>query len=278
MEWPKLKNIILLLLVCVNVCLLLLAGLQGSRSARYEEETRQAAIDVLEQNGITFGPERLPADTQLRPLTVTRDRESEAQVAQTLLGSAERQGENEVRQLYVGEGGTAEFSMNGTFSVSLQPGAWVKEHDRSHADASQACLERIGFHGALETEERDEASGQVLLTFHQEWEDVPVFSCRVVLTWEGDELVHLEGSRLSGTSVQASARGEPLSAASILVRFLSGINKGGYVCGRVDGMTAGYLLSGAARPVELTPVWRIDTDSGSYYVDAYTGVLTPDQT
>ena len=260
------------------MCLLLLAGLQGSRSARYEEETRQAAIDVLEQNGITFGPERLPADTQLRPLTVTRDRESEAQVAQTLLGSAERQGENEVRQLYVGEGGTAEFSMNGTFSVSLQPGAWVKEHDRSHADASQACLERIGFQGALETEERDEASGQVLLTFHQEWEDVPVFSCRVVLTWEGDELVHLEGSRLSGTSVQASARGEPLSAASILVRFLSGINEGGYVCGRVDGMTAGYLLSGAARPVELTPVWRIDTDSGSYYVDAYTGVLTPDQT
>ena len=201
MEWPKLKNIILLLLVCVNVCLLLLAGLQGSRSARYEEETRQAAIDVLEQNGITFGPERLPADTQLRPLTVTRDRESEAQVAQTLLGSAERQGENEVRQLYVGEGGTAEFSMNGTFSVSLQPGAWVKEHDRSHADASQACLERIGFQGALETEERDEASGQVRLTFHQEWEDAPVFSCRVVLTWEGDELVHLEGSRLSGTSV-----------------------------------------------------------------------------
>ena len=62
--------------------------------------------------------------------------------------------------------------MNGTFSVSLQPGAWVKEHDRSHADASQACLERIGFQGALETEERDEASGQVLLTFHQEWEDV----------------------------------------------------------------------------------------------------------
>lgn len=116
--------------------------------------------------------------------------------------------------------------MNGTFSVTFQPGAWVKEHDRSHADASQACLERIGFQGALETEERDEASGQVLLTFHQEWEDVPVFSCRVVLTWEGDELVHLEGSRLSGTSVQASARGEPLSAASILVRFLSGINEG----------------------------------------------------
>ena len=43
-------------------------------------------------------------------------------------------------------------------------------------------------------------------------------------------------------------------------------------------MTPGYLLSGAARPVDLTPVWRIDTDSGSYYVDAYAGTLTPAQT
>ena len=278
MEWPKLKNIILLLLVCVNVCLLFLAGLQGSRSARYEEETRQAAMDVLEQNGITFGPERLPPDIRLSPLTVTRDRESEAEMAQTLLGDAERQGENEVRHLYAGEGGTAEFSMNGTFSVSLQPGAWVKEHDRSHADASQACLERIGFHGVLETQSVDDGLGETTLTYCQEWEDVPVFSCRITLVWRGDELVHMEGSQLSGTSAQAAVQGEPLSAASILVRFLSGINEGGYVCGRVDGMTAGYLLSGTARPVELTPVWRIDTDSGSYYVDAYTGVLTPAQT
>ena len=53
MEWSKLKNIILLLLVSVNAFLLILVGVQESRAARYEEDTRQAAVRVLEQSGIT---------------------------------------------------------------------------------------------------------------------------------------------------------------------------------------------------------------------------------
>ena len=81
MEWSKLKNIILLLLVSVNAFLLILVGVQESRAARYEEDTRQAAVRVLEQSGITFGPERVPQEAGLSPLTVTRDRESEAIVA-----------------------------------------------------------------------------------------------------------------------------------------------------------------------------------------------------
>ena len=52
MEWSKLKNIILLLLVSVNAFLLILVGVQESRAARYEEDTRQAAVRVLEQSGI----------------------------------------------------------------------------------------------------------------------------------------------------------------------------------------------------------------------------------
>ena len=35
MEWSKLKNIILLLLVSVNAFLLILVGVQESRAARY---------------------------------------------------------------------------------------------------------------------------------------------------------------------------------------------------------------------------------------------------
>ena len=147
MEWSKLKNIILLLLVSVNAFLLILVGVQESRAARYEEDTRQAAVRVLEQSGITFGPERVPQEAGLSPLTVTRDRESEAIVAQTLLGDVSREGENDVRHRYSSVQGTAEFSMNGTFSVRFQPGAWAKEHERSYEDASQSCLERIDFQG-----------------------------------------------------------------------------------------------------------------------------------
>ncbi|UQT47460.1 hypothetical protein M5E87_21105 [Flavonifractor plautii] len=85
----------------------------------------------------------------------------------------------------------------------------------------------------------------------------------------------MEGQRLSGT-VTSSSEEETLSAATVLVRFLAGVTEGGFVCSRIDEMNAGYLIvSGTTRPVELTPVWRITTDSGAYYVDAITGELSP---
>lgn len=85
----------------------------------------------------------------------------------------------------------------------------------------------------------------------------------------------MEGQRLSGT-ITSSSEEETLSAATVLVRFLAGVTEGGFVCSRIDEMNAGYLIvSGTTRPVELTPVWRITTDSGAYYVDAITGELSP---
>ena len=269
MEWSKLKNIILLLLVSVNAFLLILVGVQESRAARYEEDTRQAAVRVLEQSGITFGPERVPQEAGLSPLTVTRDRESEAIVAQTLLGDVSREGENDVRHRYSSVQGTAEFSMNGTFSVRFQPGAWAKEHERSYEDASQSCLERIDFQGTLISSESGERPGQTVLTYYQNWEGTPLFYGQVNQLWQDETLRRMAGQRRSGTRTAASD-------ATVLVRFLAGVTEGGFVCSRIDEMNAGYLLvSGTTRPVELTPVWRITTDSGAYYVDAITGELSP---
>ena len=192
-----------------------------------------------------------------------------------LLGDVSREGENDVRHRYSSVQGTAEFSMNGTFSVRFQPGAWAKEHERSYEDASQSCLERIDFQGTLISSESGERPGQTVLTYYQNWEGTPLFSCQVTLLWQDDTLLRMEGQRLSGT-ITSSSEEETLSAATVLVRFLAGVTEGGFVCSRIDEMNAGYLIvSGTTRPVELTPVWRITTDSGAYYVDAITGELSP---
>lgn len=272
MEWPKLKNIILLLLVCVNAVLLVLYGMQAGRAARYEEETRQAAVTVLEQNGITFGLERFPDDLELSPLIVTRERDSEAEVARLLLGDGvQREGESDVRHRYTSALGTAEFSMNGSFTIQLQPDAWLKVQDDSYEDASTACLEHIGLSCSLASVRSDDASAT--LSYVQNWEGAPVFSCQITLVWEENSLLRIEGQRLAGTAV--TGEGAPLSTATILVRFLAGISQGGYVCSRIDDMIPGYVMTGSSRPAELTPVWCVVTDSGAYYVDAITGELTP---
>lgn len=271
MEWSKIKTIILLMLVGVNLFLLGLVGLRAGRGALYEDETRQAVVQVLERGGIAFAPDQVPRDIRLPTLTVTRDRDSEAEVSRILLGDVVQTGESEVRPTYTGQAGTAEFSLNGTFTVTFTQGRWQRQAGQSLEDASLNCLEQIGFQGVSG---QSSTQGEVTtLTYFQAWDSAPLFSCRVALTWEGDTLTALAGSRLAGT-VETSANQSLLSTPTVLMRFLASVSEGGWVCSRIEGMSAGYLASGSGRSVQLTPVWRIRTDTGAYYVDAVTGSVT----
>ena len=271
MEWSKLKTIILLMLVGVNAFLLLLVGMRAGRGALYEDETRQAAIQVLERGGIEFGLEQVPKDIDLPTLTVARDRESEHSMAQTLLGDVTQTGESEVRPSYTSQIGTAEFSMNGSFAVSFAQDRWRCSAGETLSEASQSYLEQIGFTGILDQSVTKDST--TTLTYLQEWEDSPIFSCSVTLVWEDQVLTSMEGSRLAGT-VDSSSTQTLLSTPTILMRFLSSVSEGGSVCSRIEAMTPGYLTVGSGRSVQLTPVWRILTDTGAYYVDAVTGTVT----
>lgn len=273
MEWSKIKTIVLLMLVGVNFFLLALVGLRVSQGALYEDETWQAVLQVLEEGGISFAPEQMPKDAPLPSLTVTRNRDSEADTAEILLGAISQVGESEVRPSYTGAAGTAEFSMNGTFSVTFTAPRWQCQSGQSLSDASQACLEQIGFSGVLE---QSAVQGDTtVLAYFQLWEDIPLFSCQAVLTWEDEVLTAMEGSRLAGT-VESSRSQTLLSTPTILMRFLASVSEGGSVCSRIEEMTLGYLASGSGRSVSLSPAWRILTDTGAYYVDAVTGAVTPE--
>lgn len=271
MEWSKLKNIILLLLVCVNAFLLLLVGVQEGSGVRYQEETRKAAVATLQRSGIAVNLERLPRELTLRPMQVSRDQDAELESVRALLGQVEQTGGSELRPRYSGLNGSAEYSADGELSVQFATGAWFREEGQSYKKASEQCLERIGFSGELI--EQEELDGQVKLTFCQQWKGAPVFSCTLTLTWSGEELRSIEGQRLSGPAEEIPGD-TPLAVSTVLVRFLAGVREGGYVCSRIDSMTAGYRLSSTVRPARLDPVWRITTDSGDYYVDGMDGTLS----
>ena len=85
----------------------------------------------------------------------------------------------------------------------------------------------------------------------------------------------VSGAPVSAGSALPADTGAPLTTATVLVRFLAGLNEGNYVCSSIDGMRAGYVVSGASRSGQLTPVWRVETDTGAYDVDGVTGALVP---
>ncbi len=271
MEWSKLKNMILLMLAFVNAVLLLLVGAQERQVQRYLEDTRQAALTVLEQEGISFALDQMPDNLTLPSVTVMRDRTGERTIAQALLGETVQEEGSEVRSRYRSPNGTAEFSMNGSFSIAFQPSAWRLEEGQDYTQGSQACLTALGISATLEAQHQ--VGSQLVLTYRQQWEGYPLFSCLVSLHWQGDQLLLVEGQMLKGAA--ATTRNSPLlSTPAILVRFLEGMNQGGYVCSRIDTMTPGYLSSGLTSSVQLTPVWQLTTDTGTYFIDALTGVFT----
>ena len=60
MRWSRIKNIIILMLVIVNLFLLAMVGLRAWRSRRDDRENRARMVFILQENGIDFLPGEVP--------------------------------------------------------------------------------------------------------------------------------------------------------------------------------------------------------------------------
>ena len=110
MEWPKLKNIIILILLLLNGFLLVLVGMRYTESVQYERAALEQTLKVLEGQGIQADGAALAPAGELAPLTAERDLERELQLAQALLGQ-DTQAENRGGGLYLYRGGGGELSV-----------------------------------------------------------------------------------------------------------------------------------------------------------------------
>lgn len=262
MEWSKLKNIILLILLTTNLFLLLLVGCRTWNTAHYESGARSDALTVLEKNGIEMDKEALPRDALLSTASVSRDREREAELVAPLLGAVTEQALGGGQFLYSGEKGQFYLRSRGEFAAVLEPGAYPLSGDM--ADHAREVLSRMGFDGMVSGV--SEAAGEGTVTLIQLWEGVPVLNCAVRATYRNGSLTAVSGARLSGTPAVTGAT--KLSSVTGLLRFLELFSDTGDVCSRVTVMRGGYLLStGPSDPATLTPVWYFETDTGAYCLD-----------
>ena len=141
MEWPKLKNIIIILLACVNLFLLVLALHREHESQGYSESAREDAITVLwNACRIELDRDLLPEDMTLPVMVVERDPELERQQAAVLLGELSDDGGDAMR--YEGALGTAQFYINGAFSAEFHPGAYPV-CEETPEDFSLTLMERL---------------------------------------------------------------------------------------------------------------------------------------
>lgn len=268
MEGPKLKNIALLILVLTNLYLLFfVVRLEWQNNVQYRQ-ARTEAIHFLVEKGVAVDERLVPEEITLLPQTVERDLELERHAAAQLLGDGlrmEDRGGGVYR--YFGEGGNIQFHSDGSFSAFFTSGSYPlgEEPERTCLD----LLSKLDMEASLLEQEE----GRWL--FCQRWEGVSLFTQQVTLETDGRWVEAITaGRRLVGKPVQDQSR-KIITVSTALVEFFNGLNSLGDVCSRVDGIEAGYVtevsLSG---PVSMTPVWRIETDTGAYQLDLVNGQLS----
>lgn len=274
LEWPKLKNIILLMLACVNVFLMVLVVQRQWESRAFVHSAREDAVAVLWGTSRVYLDEALlPQELDLPALTVSRDQVLEQTQAAALLGEPLSLSADGLR--YQGPRGTAQFYVDGEFSAELLPGACPLEGAAPEAYAV-SLLAELGMEAEILAEE-EQAAGETVVVVRQLWEGTPVFDCTAVLVFRGGEFREIRRDvsyRLVGVP-QAAAQVNRLDLVTLLLRFADYINQNGLVCNEITGFTAGYTLDAQSEPNRLSPSWLVETDNGSYYWNTVTGTITP---
>lgn len=273
MEWPKLKNIIILILLLVNGFLLVLVGTRYTESVQYERTALELTLVRLEARGIRVEADRLASAGDLAPLTVERDPDRELRLAQALLGGEAVQADNRGGGLYLYHSGEGELAVRagGELSAELNGGErWKTDHPERHA---AGLLRDMG----LKAEELEAAreSGRTRVRFRQIWNGTAAFSCEVEFVYENDMLNAIHGTLIAAGQGTAEA-GQALNLPTALMRFSEEITAAGDVCTVIHSMEPGYRgtaqsLSGGVR---LAPVWLVTTDTAKYYLDCVSGALT----
>lgn len=268
MPWSKLKNIILMILALTNLCLLLSVLGQSVHTSRVRSQARDNAVRFLRDRGVQVEEELVPQTITLRPQTVERDLAGEERAAAGLLGGpvrAEARGGEVYR--YDNENGSIQFHSDGVFSAELTPGVCPLGEN-----PEQTCLEllaRLGFQGELLSREEE------TLVFRQLWEEAPVFNQQVTLICRSGCITEMTGGRRMVGEPEEDLSQTVISPATALINLLNGAAALGDVCNRIDRIDEGYVSAASlSGPIALTPVWQVTTDTGSYQVDAVTGVVS----
>lgn len=266
MKWSKLKNIIILILLILNLFLLFLVGGRVQQREEAQEELEKSTIAFLKKNGIQVEGEIVPWDAQYELLVTDRDQGEEERIARMVL--------KEVKErkvgfgiAYSGEGGTVRFYQDGRFSINYESG-----HGKSIQNIeSQGLryLKGLGIEAKSQKVQSDvgEKSISVLQTFQEQ----PIFNCEIKLEYQDGCLNMIEGFRLMGEpKVMKEQHG--LTAPTLLVRFMESALEESNHLTEIRAITQGYLYSpSTSARAKLIPVWRVETDQGEMFLNCMTG-------
>ena len=261
METYRLKNIAIVILLLLNACLLLMLGYQEFQSLQTERRAEEQLRELYQASQLSLG-ERLDLSQEpLDALVLSRQAETERAIASALLGGdAVSTSQGGGIYSYEAEHGVIQFRAGGSFY-----GSRLDVPVEDPEEFSREFCKRFGY----EAPQLQLADGGGSAYAGQLLGGVQVANCAVELYFEPGRLVSVAGAHVTLEDA-AIEPGEQMSCITALVKFLDYRNSSGVICSEVSEVRCVYQLQNASA-LRLAPVWRIEADTYTYFVDCGTG-------
>lgn len=270
MQWDKVKNILLVILLLVDG--FLAVGLAG-RYVRNVLQQRALLRDiqiVLAQYDVSCGEQlSIPPQRSMIALEADRSRPDEETFAQSVLTGTLRHEEKEDGEtLFSGDNGTVRWRTNGSVYAEFNPSdAEMPGSVRAMKKEAAALLSQCGVSLTGNNMDADLQSGTASVTGSVA--GVPVFNRVLTISWQGRDKIVIQGQWFFGTPYATTSDRERLcSAEDALLQVARGESEQGKI-NRIDSIVLGYRMDvGVGARLQLSPFWRVGTDKGLVFVDA----------
>ena len=183
--------------------------------------------------------------------------------------SVEDQGGN--IYFYSGAKGQGRFRGTGEFELLLDSGAFRVKG--SYASACADIIKKLGMSADMDMEVQHSDSGAVTVTAMCRTGSAGVYNCLATFTFSDSELHWVQGMRIFDAA-DAETGEKGMDSATAISFFAKSIGDNEIQLSSVTGLECGYILTvTVSGECALTPAWRFSTDTGDYYINAFTGRL-----
>ena len=260
MQWSRVKTILIVILLLVDSFLVCMLGGKAWFAYQRKQEIRENLQSVLSQNGVTLEDSmKIPGKAMMPQLYIDRSRIKEAETAAALLGgTAERKDEGDCSS-FQNDCGTVTWNETGELEARLTPEGYVKPEKTQLQSRAQQLLQGAELYtsGALWETDGDTVTVRFKTAGYE------VFNRSLTVTYGTKEVrIHgwwtMEPPYAMRSDLYASY--DPVEALIVFSRF--------HLAARVEKMEPGLMLTNSAgNQFALSPVWRIVTDNGVFFVD-----------
>ncbi|MBQ8264877.1 MAG: hypothetical protein IJY96_08915 [Oscillospiraceae bacterium] len=269
MSTSKIKNIVIIVLVIVNLFLLSLLIFDKAEAERARQEEIETLISVLHQRGIEVST-RIDFNVSAPlPCRVLRDRESEKALMERLIDYdyIDDMGGNVI--FY--SSATGQALLRGTGEIELIYDDNIPSLSSDYESSIVKLMKKNGIELYKAYAETNSSGDATAISFPCALDGFCVYNSELNFNVAGNRIMMINGTRVFSGNIITEEE-DTIDSISVVMSFLELMKAEEKTIMEISELEAGYFMNVAVSgECTLKPVWKIIADGDAYYINAVSG-------